>query len=90
MSNVQSRIVNVIETTQGDEVQYFTLEGLLIGGFSGGARIEPEPQQPRIEKPKGQIVTAPTPSDVQRERDKEAEKSKTPESRLEHLKKDVA
>lgn len=89
-NTVQSRIVNVIETSQGDEIKYFTLEGLLIGGFKGGARIEPEPVQPRIEKPNGQIVKPPTPQDVQRAKDKEAEGLQTADGRLKHLKKDVA
>jgi len=90
MNNVQSRIVNVIETTQDDEIKYFTLEGLMIGGFKGGARVEPEEPTTPTEKPKGQIVKSPTPSDVQREKERTVEESKTTEGRLKHLKRDVA
>lgn len=90
MSDIQSRIVNVIETTQGDEIKYFTLEGLMIGGFKGGIHQEPEEPEPVVEKPKGQIITPPTPSDVRRSKERQVEESKTPEGRLEHLKKDVA
>lgn len=90
MSDVQSRIVNVIETSQGDEIKYFTLEGLLIGGFKGGARIEPEPVQPRTEKPNGQVVKPPSPSDVQRAKEKEADSLQTAAGRLKHLKQNVA
>lgn len=88
--DIQSRITNVIETRSGDEIKYFTLEGVMIGGFKGGIRQEPEEPEPVVEKPKGQIVTPPTPEDVRRSKERKVEESKTPEARLEHLKKDVA
>ena len=87
---VKSRIVNVIETTEGDEVSYFTLEGVMIGGFKGGARVEPSEPQPQREKPDGGIVKPLTPHQVQRAKDKEAESLQTPEGKLQHLKEDVA
>lgn len=90
MSDVTSRIVNVIETRQGDEILYFTFEGLMIGGFKGGTRVEPEQTSPVEERPRGGIIKAPTPEQVQRQKDKEAERLNTAEGRLEHLKKDVA
>lgn len=87
---VTSRIVNVIETKNDDEVTYFTLEGVMIGGFKGGNRIKPIIEEPQEDKPAGGVVKPLTPHEVQREKDKEAESLQTPESRLSHLKKDVA
>lgn len=89
MSDVTSKVVNVIETTQGDEVQYFTLQGVLIGGFKGGNRITPDIQEIKKSKPVGGVVTAPTPHQVKRKQDREAEKLQTAEGRLQHLKNDV-
>lgn len=89
MPDVTSRIVNVIETKQGDEVQYFTLEGVMIGGFKGGTRTTPEIQEIKKIKPTGGIVTAPTPHQVKRRQNREAEALQTPEGRLKHLKEDV-
>ena len=88
--DVRSSIVNVIETVNGDEITYFTLEGVMIGGFKGGIRIEPEPVEKPKERPKGGVIKSQTPHDVQRERDKEAESLQTAAGRLKHLKKDVA
>lgn len=90
MSKVQSKIVNVIETTQGDEIEYFTLEGILIGGFKGGDRIEPVAEKPKGKKVKGGIVKSPTPHEVKRQKGKEIEEMGTPEGRLKHLKKNIA
>jgi hypothetical protein len=90
MSNVQSRIVNVIQTEQGDEITYFTLEGVMIGGFKGGTRQTPELPETPVEKPKGEVVTAPKPSDIKRDKEREVEESKTAEGRLKHLKRDIA
>jgi hypothetical protein len=87
--NVQSRIVNVIETKQGDEVQYFTLEGIMIGGFKGGNRVASIEEATSSEKPKGGVVTAPSPHEVQRQNDRRAEDLQTPEGKLKHLKEDV-
>jgi hypothetical protein len=87
--SIQSRIVNVIETKQDDEVSYFTLEGLMIGGFKGGNRIAPVEEVTSSEKPKGGVVTAPSPHEVQRQNDRKAEDLQTPEGKLKHLKEDV-
>lgn len=88
--DVSSRIVNVIETTEGDKIRYFTLEGVLIGGFDGGIRYVPVVAEKPKERPKGSIVKSPTPHDVQREKDRELQELQTPRGRLNHLKKDVA
>ncbi len=90
MSNVQSRIVNVIETTQDDEKIYFTLEGLMIGGFKGGIRQTPEVVEITPEKPKGGVITAPTPHEVQRKKDKDIQNMQTPDGRLKNLKENIA
>lgn len=89
MDNVQSRVVNVIETKQGDEVQFFTLEGILIGGFRGGTRTTPDIQEVKKSKPVGGVLTAPTPHQVKRTQDREAQRLQTPEGKLQHLKEDV-
>lgn len=90
MSNVQSRLVNVIETRDGDDLTYFTLEGLMIGGFKGGVRKEIEQPKRPEKKPGGGVIKAPTPQQVQRQHDREAENLQTAEGRLKHLKEDVA
>ena len=89
MSDPQSRIANVIETTIGEDIIYFTLEGVMIGGFKGGVRIEPTQPEPKKERPSGSVVKPMTPHQVRRQRDKEAEALQTPEGRLKHLKDDV-
>jgi hypothetical protein len=90
MSNVTSRIVNVIETRQDDEITYFTLEGVMIGGFKGGSRVEPKEPEVKKEKPGGGVIKSPNPEQVRRQKDKEAESLQTAEGRLKHLKDDVA
>lgn len=90
MSEVRSRITNVIETTEGEDVTYFTLEGVMIGGFKGGVRVKPKTPKLKEEKPAGSVVKPMSPADVQREHDREAEKLQTPEGRLDNLKKNVA
>lgn len=88
--DVSSRIVNVIETTEGDKIRYFTLEGVLIGGFDGGIRYVPEVIEKPKERPKGGVIKSQTPHEMQREKDREAESLQTSAGRLAHLKKDVA
>lgn len=90
MSNVASRIVNVIETRQDDEITYFTLEGVMIGGFKGGSRVESKEPELKKDKPEGGVIKSPTPEQVQRQKDKEAESLQTAEGRLKHLKEDIA
>ena len=90
MSDVASRIVNVIETRQDDEITYFTLEGVMIGGFKGGARVKSKEPEIQKDKPEGGVIKSPTPEQVQRQKDKEAESLQTAEGRLKHLKEDVA
>ena len=87
--SIQSRIVNVIETKQDDEVSYFTLEGIMIGGFKGGVRVEPVQEEFKKDKPEGAVITAPTPHDMQRQKARKIEAMQTPEGRLKHLKEDV-
>ena len=87
---MQSRVVNVIETKNEDEVVYFTLDGIMIGGFKGGVRIKPVEEPTPSEKPKGGVITAPTPHEVQRRKDKDIEAMNTPAGRLAHLKEEVA
>jgi len=80
----------VIETRQGDTITYFNLEGLLIGGFSGGNRITPPENSKPAEPIKSGVVMPPTPEQIRKQHDREAEKLNTAEGRLEHLKKNVA
>lgn len=86
---IQSRITNVILTTEGDRQTYFTLEGVMIGGFDGGSRVAPKEEVPINLKPDGGVVKSPTPHDVQRDKDRRVESLKTPEGRLKHLKEDI-
>jgi len=90
MNDAVSRIVNVIETKQGDQITFFTLEGVKIGGFKGGTRVEPQPTQETSNQPKGGVIKPMTPHQVQRAHDREAAKLLTPESKIKHLIDDVA
>ena len=91
MSNVTSRITNVIETIQDDNITYFTLEGVMIGGFKGGVRIEPEQPEPTTKaKPQGGVITSKKPAEVERQKELNAERNNTPENRLKNLKDNVA
>jgi hypothetical protein len=75
MTSPVSKIVSVIETKQGDEVSYFTLEGVLIGGFQGGARIaKKEPKEEVVEEAKSGVVRPPTPQQVREEKDENKRK----------------
>ena len=89
MSDISSRIVNVIETRNGSTITYFTLEGLLIGGFEGGNRVA-QPEVKIADPIKSAVVMPPTPQQIRKQRDREVEKLQTAEGRLEHLKKEVA
>lgn len=89
MPQIESRLVNVIETRQGESITYFTLEGLMIGGFKGGARVEPSEPEHKVDKPAGGVVLPPTPQQVQKQKDRENEELLTAEGRLKHLNEDV-
>jgi len=70
---VKARVVNVIEVRLGDEISYHTLEGVAIGGFNQGAKVEPIIEKKEI-KPQGGIVTSPKPEEVRREKEIEVSK----------------
>jgi len=92
MSDIQSKLVNVIESRSGSDVVYHTLEGLLIGGFKGGERIskvEPDNKKTLGKDPKGGVVNPKTPLEVKREKEKEVQAMQTPEGRLKNLKENV-
>jgi hypothetical protein len=84
MTEISSRIVNVIQTSQGDEVQYFTLEGVLIGIFKGGTR-KPLPDDAPPPAPGSGVITAPTPAEIKLEKERKTEKDMTAAGRLNHL-----
>lgn len=81
---VKSRIVNVIETRLGDEISYFTLEGVAIGGFSQGQKVEPQIEKEEI-KPQGGVVTAPKPEEVKRQKEMETAKLMDGQERLKNI-----
>lgn len=86
---IRSRVVNVIETTNDSDVTYFTLEGVMIGGFSGGNRKEPVQPVVQPEKPKGGVVKSRTPEQVRKDQERESEQLLTAEGRLKHIKDSV-
>lgn len=78
---IKARIINVIETRLGNEITFFTLEGLEIGGFNQGQRIEPIVKKEEI-KPQGGIVTSPKPQEVKRNQERETERLMSSEERI--------
>ncbi len=82
----KARIVNVIVVTQGEELTYFTLEGIEIGGFRGGRKIVPEVPVVTQEVPKGGIVTSPNPKAVRRAKELQLDKNLTIEERIKYEK----
>jgi len=81
---VKSRIVNMIETRVGDEVSYFTLEGIAVGGFNQGQRVEPQEERKEV-KPKGGVITAPTPEAVRRQQEIETAQQIDGQERLKQI-----
>jgi len=80
-----ARIANVIEVRTNDSLNYFTLEGVFIGGLNrGGKPFEEETPN----ETKGSVVKSPTPHEVKRQQHKQIQNMQT-EDRLKHLKDDV-
>ena len=84
MIKPNAKITNVIIVTNGEEVTYFTLEGVEIGGFNGGHRIVPDTAPEPEPQPKGGVVTAPKPEAVKRAKEREAGKAMTLEERTKY------
>lgn len=67
-----SKVVSVILVTNNDERHYFTLEGVPIGSFKGGGRIEKEQEQPKKSKvTKSDVVRPLTPKQIRYKREQE-------------------
>lgn len=81
---VRSKIVNVIETRLGDEISYFTLEGVQIGGLSSGQRVEPVIEK-KEDKPKGGVIVAPKPEEVRRQQEIESAKLLDGQERIKNI-----
>lgn len=73
MADAVSKIVSVIETTVEDSKLYYTLEGVLIGSFKGGKRMEPVEEEPEVES-KSTVIRPPSPREVKDEKNDNARK----------------
>lgn len=91
--DTSSKVVKVIETRNGDELTYHTMEGLFIGGFKAGERVKRDSYvssaKPNKPVPTG-VVRSLTPAQMRREKELEARKLSDPKERLKKLKKEVA
>lgn len=63
----RARVVNVILVESGGTRTYFTLEGVEIGKFVEGKKIEPVLVE---DKPTSSVTKSPSPKEVKREQDK--------------------
>ena len=86
MADITSRVVNVIQTTLGGTLIYYTLEGLEIGRVVDGKAVSPEPTKLVSEVPKSGVVTADSPKEVSRKRQKQVDREMILEERLEYEK----
>ena len=81
-----ARVINVIIVEKGDEVEYFTLQGVRIGSFSGGSRvtIDKEPNAPQEvgARPKASVIKSKTPEEVKIEEAKHNEAFKSTQDKL--------
>ena len=74
MPDALSKIVSVIETTVEDSKLYYTLEGVLIGSFKGGKRLEPPEEEKPKEESKSTVIRPPSPREVKDEKNDNARK----------------
>jgi len=70
-----AKIINVIEVKTGEDILYFTLDGMRIGGFEQGVRLPPEIPQPPTPKPVGSVVKPISPKVAKAESEKEDERT---------------
>lgn len=75
MSVQTAKIINVIEVKAGDTVQYFTLDGFQIGGFSEGVRVGSSAPQPEPVRPAGKVVKPISPQQAKAESEAETERT---------------
>ena len=83
MADITSRVVNVIQTTLGGTLIYYTLEGVEVGRVVDGKVQTVTPIVPN-EAPRGGVVTADSPKEVSRKRQKQVDRELSLEERLEH------
>lgn len=85
MSKSTSKIINMIETRMGDTIEYFTIDGIFVGGFYEGEQVSPT-TQPVVPKPKPEpksgVLKNPTPADVRTQRAMESEEEETLDNKL--------
>lgn len=90
MDEPKSRVVNVIETRTGNNVKYFTLEGVLIGELEGGARLPKKNEKAPAPMIRTGIANSLSPKQIRRQKELDAEKLIDPKARAKHLAKNVA
>lgn len=71
-----AKIVNVILVENGQDREYYTLEGILIGGFKGGTPIDTRPAENEVEQA-GDVVRGKSPKEVRRDGEKKNDKTLT-------------
>ena len=69
---MKARLINVILVEDEVNQSYYTLEGLAIGSFKAGKQVELTPESEP--KPKGGVVTSPTPEEVAQDKEKKTER----------------
>lgn len=70
-----AKIINVIEVRSGESLVYFTIDGIHIGGFDRGSKIESTATPPETVKPAGKVVKPLSPKQAKAESEIEAERS---------------
>lgn len=82
----KAKIVQVILVEDGLDLIYYTFEGVEIGSFKEGVRQKPTELHHDAVKPKGGVVTAPTPKQIRIKEKRQLEEDMKVENRLEHVK----
>jgi hypothetical protein len=85
---MKAQIIKVIAVTRGEEREYFTTDGIMIGRQVGG-RIEDVEDRKPTKKVKGGIVKSLTPKEAAEVKKRQTEKELTLEERLKYEKKNT-
>lgn len=86
---MSAREIKIIEVTNGETREYFTLEGVMVGKLVGGARVEIKQPKKITKKKVGGVITAPTPKEARRRKKRQDEKDFSLEARTENAKENV-
>lgn len=85
---IYSQVTEVIETTQGTTIRYFTKSGVFIGEIKAGVRTKTPTVQEKKKNFTG-VVKSYTPTQIRRKQDREAASLLNPKNKLQQLKEDV-